>query len=287
MVRTHEKAVMFVLGGDAFPHDTQSLRDALAQGAESKGAGEGAVVVEGNFPSLDAIRMNLTGVRLDGQASLAPAPENPAGGCYSRVLELAAEPAWIGTVPLRMQLDAEDCVLAFRVTAEGTRAASLQTCATGTLDVAAATADIEAALLGLARDAASKHGAEVESVRLTLEAESPRQVAVTAIAVAKAMFFTATLTIRGRIAIDGEFNLRLSESSCTGDGMIANLAAAQLRPQLAKLEGGVFSIRSFLPAGLQPSDVALTGGAALQIRATIGTTMAVDRTAEAQEIPAT
>ena len=128
-------------------------------------------------------------------------------------------------------------------------------------------ADIEGALLALARDAASGHGAEVESVRLTLDAESPRTIAVSAVAVAKAMFFTATLTIRGRIAVDGDFNLRLHDATCTGDGMLANLAAAQLRPRLTELQGRTFSLRTFLPPGLRPADVALSGGAALRVTA--------------------
>ena len=107
-------------------------------------------------------------------------------------------------------------------------------------------------------------------MRLTLAADGPQRIAVTALAVAKAMFFKATLTIRGRIALDEELNLRLSDATCTGDGMIANLAAAQLRPRIAELETRTFSIRAMLPAGLQPADIALSGGAALRIRATIG-----------------
>jgi hypothetical protein len=227
--------------------------------------------------------MNLTGVRLDTLTALATVVKNVGGGFFFRALDIAAEPAFAASVPVRLRMCAEDCVFAFGTAADGTRVASLESCTNGTLDASAATADLDAALLGLARDAASKHGAEVESVRLTLEAENPRQIAVTAIAVAKAMFFTATLTIRGRIALDGEFNLRLSESACTGDGMIANLAAAQLRPRLAELERRVFSIRAFLPAGIQLSDVALSGGTALQIRATIGTAMPA---AAVQEKPA-
>jgi hypothetical protein len=263
---------MFALGGDAFPTDTQSLRVALTDGSILHGADEGSVAIDGDFPSLEAVRMNLAGIRLDRQPPPTAAPEGATAGFFSRVLDITAEPALLGTVPVRMQFHATDCVFAFGLTTSGTRAAWLQTCAAGTLEAAASTADIEAALLDLARDAASKHGAEVESVRLTLGAENPRQIAVTAVAVAKAMFFTATLTIRGRIAIDDDINLQLSESACTGDGMIANLAAAQLRPRLAELEQRVFPIRSFLPAGLHPAEVVLTGGKALGIRATIGRT---------------
>ena len=122
----------------------------------------------------------------------------------------------------------------------------------------------------LAHNAAAEHGGSVETVRLTLDAVNERQIAVTALAVAKAMFLTATLTIRGRIAVDDDFNIRLSNTECTGDGMLANLAAAQLRPRLAALEGSVFSIRKILPAGLHPTNVTLTGGPSLRVFARFG-----------------
>jgi hypothetical protein len=260
---------MFALGGDAFPDDTQALRAALTRGAAPLGAGEDAVTIEGDFPSIEILRMDLTGVRIDARTPFATVAENGAGGFFSRVVDVVARPAQLASLPADIHLHAEDCVFAFGTAAEGTRALSLQSCTNGTLDASAATAAIERALLALAREAASKHGAEVESVRLTLDEESPRAITMTAVAVAKAMFFKATLTIRGRISLDGELNLRLGGTSCTGDGMIANLAAAQLRPRLAQLEASGFSIQSFLPSGLRATDIALAGGAALKIRATL------------------
>ena len=176
----------------------------------------------------------------------------------------------IASVSVHIRLHAEDCVFAFDTAADGARVASLKNCVNGTLDASAATTDLEAALLALAHDAAAEHGAEVKSVRLTLDAENPHTIAVTAIAVAKAMFFTATLTIRGRITMDADFNLRLSDAACTGDGMLANLAAAQLRPRIAELEKRTFSIRPLLPAGLTPKEVSLSGGSALRIFARFG-----------------
>jgi len=261
---------MFVLDGHAFPNDTESFRAALAQGLKLHGAGEGAVMIEGNFPSFETLGMNLTGARLDARTQLARASENVAGGFFTHTLYITAEPALLASVPIRIRLHAKDCVFAFGTAEDGTRAAWVESCASGTLDAAAATADIETGLLALARDAASQHGAEVESVRLTLTAESPWRIAVTAIAVAKAMFFTATLAIRGDVALDEELNLRLSGTDCTGNGMLANLAAAQLRPRLAELERRTFPIRLLLPPGLRPAEITLTGGAALQIRATLG-----------------
>ena len=261
---------MFALGGDAFPNDTKSLRAVLARGAARLGAGDGAVIVDGAFPSVETMRMDLTGARLDSREAFAEATENTGGGFFSRTLDIVAEPALLASVPVRIAVHAEDCVFAFGLAADGARAAWLESCTGGTLEAEAATTDIEAALLALAREAAAKHGAEVESVRLTLTAESAHRIAVSAVAVAKAMFFTATLTIRGIVALDGEYDLRLSATSCTGDGMIANLAAAQLRPRLAELEARAFSIRSFLPAGLRATGITLGGGSALRVRATMG-----------------
>ncbi len=258
---------MFALGGEAFPNDTQSLRAALALGARRHGAADDAVTAEGNFPSLDALRMNVTGAKLDSWKPLAMKPGGQAGGFFARTLDVTAEPAVFASVPIRIRMHAEDCVFAFGSAADGSRVLTLQGCARGTLELAAATSDIEAALLALARDAAAAHGAEVKSVQLTLTGEGPQQLAASAVAVAKAMFFTATLTIGGKVVLDGDFDLRLCGTTCTGDGMLANLAAAQLRPRLAKIEERRFSAATFLPAGLRPTEIALSGGDVLQVRA--------------------
>ncbi len=258
---------MFALGGDAFPNDTQSLRAALAMAAERHGAAGDAVAIEGAFPSLDALRMNLTGVRLDSWKHVTAASEETAGGFFTRTLEVTAEPATFASVPIHIRLHAEDCVFAFGGAADGSRTLMLRNCVRGTLHLSAATADIESALLALAREAAAAHGAEVKSVQLKLTSEGPQQLAASAVAVAKAMFFTATLTIGGKVKLDSDFTLRLSGTTCTGDGMLANLAAAQLRPRLSKIEERTFSAASFLPAGLRPTEIALAGGDSLQIRA--------------------
>ena len=261
---------MFSLGGDAFPNDTQGLRAALTRGAVPLGAGGDAVTVEGDFPSVEMLRMDLTGVRLDARTAFATAVKDEGGGFFSRALDVVAKPAHVTSVPVEMSLHAEDCVFAFGTAADGMRTTSLKSCTHGTLDASAATGEIERALLALAHDAAAVHGASVEAVRLTLDTENERAIAVTAVAVAKAMFLTATLTIRGRIAMDDDFNIALHDTTCTGDGMLANLAAAQLRPRLADIAGRPFSIRALLPAGLQPVNVTLSGGASLRVCAVFG-----------------
>lgn len=261
---------MFALGSDTFPNDTQALLAALTRGALPLGTSEDAVTIEGNFPSVEMLRLDLTGVRIDAQTPFATAVKNEGGGFFARALDVVAKPAKLASVPADIHLHADDCIFSFGFAADGTRTASLESCTNGTLDASATTAEIERGLLALAHNAAAEHGGSVEAVRLTLDADDPREIAVTAVAVAKAMFLTATLTIRGRIEVDDDFNIRLSGTSCTGDGMLANLAAAQLRPRLAMLEGRAFSLRKILPAGLHPMNVTLTGGPSLRVVAVFG-----------------
>jgi hypothetical protein len=264
------KAVMFALGGDVFPHDNASLVAALNSGLVAAGLGGDAVAIEGDFPSLGALRIDLTGAQMERQGSLHSAHGPVTGGFFARVVEIVAAPARLSEVPVQMRLHAEDCVVAFGTATDGTRVARLQKCSSGSVEASVVISDIEATLLGLARNAAAEHGAEVQSVRLAVEAKNPREVALTATAVAKAMFFTATLTIGGCCEIDAEGNARLSGITCTGDGMIANLAASKLRPRLAEWEGRAFPIAPLLPEGQRLEDVVITTGTTLTIRAPIG-----------------
>ena len=75
------------------------------------------------------------------------------------------------------------------------------------------------------------------------------------------------ITLRGRLEIDDGFTARLRDIACTGDGMIANLAASQLRPRLAEWERLGFPLASALPVGFAISDIALEAGAELRCRA--------------------
>ncbi len=128
----------------------------------------------------------------------------------------------------------------------------------GALALTIPLAELERAMLALARDAAEKQGAEVESVKVVWTSESPRALRLHAVAVAKAMFISAKLTITGRIEISDALVLQIGDLTCTGDGMIANLAASYLRTRLSELEGRGIPLQSLLPglrdAALDASD---------------------------------
>ena len=258
---------MFLLAGSDFPNDNATLRDALAGNLLPLGITAPGIVLDGEFPSFSTIRIDVTGAHFQRGYRIAKASSEVKDGFFARGLEIKAAPAKFENMPFQVSLRADDCVFAFGTTEKNERIGTLRRCSGGTLEIAASIPEIEASLLALANEAASGFGASVESVRIVAEAETPRRIALTATAVAKAFMTKATLTLRGRLEIDDAYRARLSEITCTGDGMIANLAAGQLRPRLAEWERLSFPLGNVLPDGLAISDIALIAGSELKVRA--------------------
>lgn len=198
-----------------------------------------AISMDGNFPNPAELRLDLTGARLHRGMRLPDAAAASEPAFVARMVKVKATPAYFESLPFNLSLLAEDAVFS--------SAPALIRSGKGTLELFATLADLESTLLALVRSAAEKQGAEAESVQLALTAEGPHALALRAKATAKAMFFTATLTLTGRIEITDALEARLCALECSGDGMIANLAAGALRPKLASLEGCAFSLRAFIP----------------------------------------
>ena len=260
---------MFLLRGSDFPNDNATLRDALAGSLLPLGLTAPVMVLDGDFPSFSAIRLDVTGAHFQRGYRIAPASSEVKDSFFARSLEIKATPAKFESLPFHVSLRADDCVFAFGTTEKNERVATLRHCSGGTLEIAAGIPEIEASLLMLANEAASGFGASVDSIRIVAEAETPRRIAITVTAVAKAFMTKATLTLRGRLEIDDHFCARLRELTCNGDGMIANLAAGQLRPRLAEWERVSFPLAIELPAGLDFSYIALEAGPELKCRAAI------------------
>ena len=265
---------MLLPGSADFQQDKAALLAALAHAIAPLGLDAAAITLDGVFPSFAAIRVDLTGARLTRDYRPARGRADATGGISCRVLEIEAAPAQIENLPCSLSLRANDCFFAFGSTADGERAAILDRCSGGSLEVTAGIADIEAALLAIAGEAAAAHGAAIQSVHVSMEIENPRRLAITATATARAMMFSATLTVRGRLEITEDFNLQFSDLACTGDGMIANLAAGRLRSRLAELEARRFSLSQALPGGIVLTSIEFDNSHPLKIKASFGSTLA-------------
>ncbi len=258
---------MIPLAGSTFPHDAATLHAALAQALIPLGLGAAAVEIEGELPNLSAMRVNLTDARFHRDLPFPQTPQSHEPSFVVRDVAVDAEPAHFETLPFQLHASAENAVFAFTHDSAGALMLAFTRCSSGALALSLPLAGLESALLGLAREAAEKQGAEIQRVKVELIAESPRTLRLHATATAKAMFFTATLSITGRVEITDSFAIQLSGLECTGDGMIANLAAGYLRPRLAALEGRSIALQSLAP-GI--CDVAFDASEGLRITAEFG-----------------
>jgi hypothetical protein len=251
-----------MLSLDPIPHDTDSLRAALAGALVPLGLSGEAVRVEGDFPSVAALGLNLTGARFHRALRFSHGAGEAQPAFFVRDLEVTAAPAYAEALPFTLSARGSDAVFSL-----AGPVLSLTRCGAGTLEIAVEHADLESALTAIAREAAEKKGAELRSVQVTFTAEGPRSLRLRAVAEAKAMFFTATLTITGRVEVDDAMEVRLTGLGCSGDGMIANLAAGSIRTRLTGMEGRRLALRDFVP-NLRSLVLEAEGG--LRIRAEIG-----------------
>ena len=247
---------------DPLPVDTASLRLALEGVVRQLGLTESALSMEGEFPSVAALRIDLTGAKFHRGLRLATSADAAQPAFFVRELQVAAAPAYVEAVPVSLSVRATDAVFALAGST-----LSFSRCGSGHLELSVTRADLESALADVAREAAEKKGGELKSMKVDLEAEGPRALKVRAVAVAKAMFFTATLTITGRVEISDALEVRVVDLACTGDGMIANMAAGALRPRLTELEGRTISLRAFVPS---LHNITLDAADGLRIRAEFG-----------------
>lgn len=217
-------------------NDTSSLTAALIPlGLDAR-----AITMDGDFPNLAALRLDLTGAHFHRGLRFADAVASEAPAFFARTVEAGAAPAYFESLPFSMSLHMEDAVFSSK--------AALIRSGKGALTLSATMTDLENTLLDLVRTAAEKQGAEAQSVQLNLHAESPRALVLRATATARAMFLTATLTLSGRIEITENLEARLCALSCSGDGMIANLAVGALRPKLAAIDGKTLAMRALIPS---------------------------------------
>jgi hypothetical protein len=231
------------------------------------GLGAEALSADGEFPRFDALRLDLTGARFHRNLKTGRARGAQQSLCFARVVEAAGKPVFVANVAVDFALQAQDVVIGIADAGDGDgKVLVLERAAQGKIDISVQRKNLEQALLEAAQIAARSTGAEVKSVELLLQSESPKTLAVRATVTAKAMFFTTTVVISGAVEVDGQLNARLRDLHCEGDGMIGKMAAGVLRPQFEKLQARVFPLGGAV-AGLALSDVTISGGEELRIRA--------------------
>ncbi len=263
---------MLPLSADKNATGAEEFSEALSRGLLAHGITPRSVQATGDFPKLTSLTIDLA----EAQLTRDLRPPTTAGQIVSTVeidrFELTGVPIYFEKTALELRVAAEK-VTSHSVGDPGAGALVLDSAGTGTVSIKVAKAALETLLQSLASAAAAKQGLEVRQTTLTLTQEGPRAVSFRADVTAKIFVMSATLSLSGRIEIDGELNARFVGLALGGDAMVTKLAGGYVRPYLDRLEGRVFPLLSFSLGGLKLQDVEFIVGPEIEVRARLGTTV--------------
>jgi hypothetical protein len=262
---------MLPLTGPDLPASLEQLTAALRAGLANRGLTAKAIRTDGVWPNLAELSIDLTGANASRATPLSTLSENPATSISVEHLTISAAPLNFEATPLRFDLRAQNAEFGFVRDQAQQSLLQLTRAAAGSFTVEAERADLEALLKRLPAHAAEKQGAQVKSTRLEFNSRGPRSLDFRAEITAKVFIMSAQLAVTGKLDVDGELNLRAHDLACTGDGVVANLAAGYLRPRFEELEKRPIPLAAFSFAGLKVHDVRLTSGETLRLEAQFGT----------------
>lgn len=269
-----ERCAMLPLAGRVLPADHEALADALRAGFAGLGLQPRTVEANGGaWPDVAQLAIDLTGAEASRALRPPAGIDKAGGGIVIEEFTFRAKPLFIERTPTEMNARFSGAQAEFVRDGKGAFFLRLLSAASGEVDVTIAHADLEKALQAAAAEAAGKHGAEVKSAQLQLETPTPRTLVFRAAVTAKVFIMKTTVRVRGRADLDDELNARLSGLAAEGEGMLSSIVESGLRPHLAKLENESFALGGLVAGGLRVSDVAISAGTTVRLRASFaGTT---------------
>lgn len=261
---------MLPLAGPKIPDSPEALAQALESGLAARDILPRQVTAEGKWPTLDLLRIDLTGSKVAEPEISSPPSDVPVGSVSVSRFEILAAPAEVQGVPIHVRLHASDAVFDLASAGATESLLLIKRVADGEMTVEVARADLERLLHSLAAKAAGEHGVDVKGVSVSFTSRGPRAVSMTAELVVKMFIATATLKLSGDVDLDEGLNARLNNLRFHGDGMVANLAGGFIRPQLTNLEGRKFALMNFALGEITLRDVQLQAGETLRLTAQFG-----------------
>ncbi|HEV3409274.1 MAG TPA: hypothetical protein VG095_03210 [Chthoniobacterales bacterium] len=264
---------MFPLLTKTFPANARELERLLSESLARVliTHGDPVRVMGEDVARLDQISINLdhAEVRCD-----APPPRMPSGRTSPALdvqrLNLQGHGVALGPANVDLTLEAQSVQLHQGTDARDELVLTLHAATDGHVEVSTTVADVERAVVEIAKREAGKQGVTIEDVRLDLRQAGPRAVESVASFRARKMFFSTTVRITGRLEIDEQLNARLSNLNCEGEGAIGSLACGFLGPHLQTVNGRTFPLMTFSLGEVHLRDVQLSVGNRLTVRAEFG-----------------
>ena len=262
---------MLPIADSRLPNSAPELTEAIKRGLESYGVTPRSVACAGGtWPGVAHLRVDLTDARVSRAVQLPRATGPIAPVLRIGQIDVEGKPLYFESAPLQLELHASEAGLGLTHPENGPAMLGLAHVAHGDVTIAARHADLEALAHALVAETAGQHGMQVKSTSLMLVSRGARALGFAVEVTAKVFVMTARVIVRGELEIDDHFNARLSQLSCTGDGMMAGAATAFLQPRLAALEKEVIALLA-LPLGqTRLHDIVVATGDVVRVSARFG-----------------
>src|SRR5260370_22420573 len=151
-------------------------------------------------------------------------------------------------VPLNLLMEMRDVLFHKGADANGDAVLVIHRAREGQLVISAAQLNLEEAVGRLGGEKARLWGVDLERVRLAMRPRSRRSLAADIRIQVKKFFARANIDIYAQLDISNEFETKVSELKCKGDGKLGSFACGALAPLFEKLKTNTFPLRS-LPLG--------------------------------------
>jgi len=267
---------LFPLAGKTFPRSgdalAASIRDALAEVLSLPKNGEPVTVDAPEFPAVKRIKVDLSGASIT--ADEPPPKPKPTGkrekGIHVDQLEVVAQPIRYEGSKLDLELEANSVDFDFAKDKAGQPLLVLAGAEEGHVEASIKKADIQSLAMSAASAAAKQQGVTVQDVEVDLRSEGKRSVAAELRVKAKKMLVSGVVRITGRLDVDDDLNATLSDLDCTGEGMIATMAAAALRSKLKQYNGRQIPLVAFSLGDVTLRDLKIDVKNGLRVTAKFG-----------------
>jgi hypothetical protein len=236
------------LEGIKQPKTAADLLSGITQGYRSRlelPKDHDAVTIEGEFPHLDLLRIDLSDATLkhDFRPHQFKKPSAPKASVFTKEFEYIARPIRYNDGPMEMLITARNAELS--LIRDGDKTSMVITDASeGSFDFSMKIADVRPMLLAGAKEHATG-GFGVRDITFDARSDNDHSLIVDLKVQATWLFVPADFHISGRVDIDEAFNVRLSGLRCNGENLGGLLIAGFIDDAMQKHNGKVMPLAAW------------------------------------------
>lgn len=259
---------MLLLSGSSFPDSGPALASSLEEGLRTVGVQPASINVNGGrWPQIDSVSIDLSRGRLPENIDVFPTDSASEAGIGVKRFAIKGEPVLVRTAPVQFNLKAEDVTFDFERNKSGQPILTLASARDGSIELQFSHADLETLVLSIGREIAAEHGIKIESAKITIVQNGERAVSWTADILARKMFVTAVISLKGEVEVNEKFELLVQGLACDSSGVIGSIACGAIRPQLAQWNGKIIAPMALFESGLNLRDLGIETGSVVRIHA--------------------